>query len=59
MIRPTKNICVFQVSRPYLSFCPDTKHFIVKHEQNIVKYMYGEKCGKKWLKTLYTSKILE
>ena len=24
-----KNICVFQVSRPYLRFWPDPKHFIV------------------------------
>ena len=24
-----ENICVFQVSRPYLGFWPDPKHFIV------------------------------
>ena len=29
IIRPKKNICVFQVSRPYLGFWPDPKHFIV------------------------------
>ena len=29
---------MFQVSRPYLGFCPDLKHFIVNSEQNIVKY---------------------
>ena len=28
-----KKTCVFQVSRPYLGFCPDPKHFIVKTEQ--------------------------
>ena len=41
-----KNICVFQVSRPYLVFCPDPKHFIVKCEQNVVKFAekMGEKC---------------
>ena len=33
-----KNICVFQVSRPYLDFCSDPKHFIVNCEQNIVKF---------------------
>ena len=32
------NICVFQVSRPYLGFCPDPKHFIVNCEQNVVKF---------------------
>ena len=29
---------VFQVSRPYLGFRPDPKHFIVNYEQNTVKY---------------------
>ena len=29
---------MFQVSRPYLGFCPDPKHFIVNCEQNIIKY---------------------
>ena len=33
-----KNICVFQVSRPYLGFCPDPKHFIVNYEQSVVKF---------------------
>ena len=32
-LRPNKNICVFQVSRPYLGFCSDPKHFMVKIEQ--------------------------
>ena len=36
---PQKYICVFQVSRPYLGFCPAPIHFIVKLEQNIVKYV--------------------
>ena len=31
-------MCVFQVSRPYLGFCHDAKHFIVNFEENIVKY---------------------
>ena len=44
MVRPKQNICVFQVSRPYLSFCPDPKHFIVNCEQNVVKF--AEKWGK-------------
>ena len=34
---------VFQVSRPYLGFCPDPKHFIVNFEENIVTY-----AGKWW-----------
>ena len=31
-----KDVCVFQVSRPYLGFCPecDPKHFIEKSGQN-------------------------
>ena len=29
---------MFQVSRPYLDFFPDPKHFIVNFEQNIVRY---------------------
>ena len=33
-----KYISVFQVSRPYLGFCPDPKHFIVNCEQNVVKF---------------------
>ena len=38
-VRPKKYIyiCVFQVSRPYLGFCLDPKHFIVNCEQNVVK----------------------
>ena len=37
-VRPKQNICVFQVSRPYLGFCPNPKHFIVNCEQNVVKF---------------------
>ena len=37
-LRPKTYVCVFQVSRPYLGFCPDPKHFIVSFEENIVKY---------------------
>ena len=33
-----ENMCVFQVSRPYLGFCPDPKHFIVNCEQSVVKF---------------------
>ena len=33
-----KGMCVFQVSRPYLGFCPDPKHFVVKCEQNVVDF---------------------
>ena len=40
-----KKICVFQVSRPYLGFCPDPKHFVVNCEQNVVKF--AEKCIEK------------
>ena len=29
ILRLKKNICVFQVSRPYLRFSPDPKHFVV------------------------------
>ena len=41
-------ICVFQVSQPYLGFCPDPKHFIVNCVQNIVKYAetWGENLVK-------------
>ena len=38
VLRPKKNIRVLQVSRPYLGFCPDPKHFIVNCEQNVVKF---------------------
>ena len=41
---PPPNISVFQVSLPYLGFCPDPKHFIVNCEQNVVKF--AEKWGK-------------
>ena len=34
MDKAPKTRCVFQVSRPYLGFCPDPKHFIVKIEGN-------------------------
>ena len=37
-LRPKTIICVFQVSRPYLGFYPDLKHFIVNCEQNVVKF---------------------
>ena len=39
-----KKVCAFQVSQPYLGFCPDPKHFIVNCEQNVVKF--AEKLGK-------------
>ena len=39
---------VFQVSRPYLEFCPDPKHFIVNCEQNVVRF--AGKWGKNVLK---------
>ena len=38
-----KYICVFQVSRPYLGFCPNPKHFKVNCEQNVVKF--AKKCN--------------
>ena len=46
-VRPKKNLCVFQVFRPYLGFCPDPKHFIVNCEQNVVKFAEKsiEKCN--------------
>ena len=44
IIMAKQNICVFQVSPPYLGFCPDPKQFIVNLEENIVKY--AEKWGK-------------
>ena len=37
-MRPKKKICVFQVSRPYLGFWPDPKHFIVLKKKNIYIY---------------------
>ena len=47
-LRPKENICVFQVSRPYLGFCPDPKHFIVSCEQNVIKF--AGKWGKMYWK---------
>ena len=54
-LRPKKNICVFQVSRPYLGFCPDSKHFIVNCEQNVVKF--AGKWGKMYRKMQFLYKI--
>ena len=43
-----KNICVFQVSRPYLGFCPDPKYFILKREHNLLNVLEnGGKCCEK------------
>ena len=36
-MRPKQNMCVFQVSRPYVGFCPGPEYFIVNCEENIVK----------------------
>ena len=44
LFRPDKDKCVFLVFRPYLEFCLNPKHFIVKSEPKIVK------CTKKWRK---------
>ena len=38
------SVCVFQVSRPYLVFFPDPKHFIVKCEHNLSNML--ENAGK-------------
>ena len=46
---------MFQVSRPYLGFCPDPKHFIVNCEQNVVKF--AEKWGKIYWKMQFLYKI--
>ena len=43
-----KNICVFQFSRPYLGFSPNTKNFILNCEQNIVKYAENWVCVCVW-----------
>ena len=48
-IRP-KNICVVQVSRPYLGFCHDPQYFIVKYEHNLSNMLENggicsEKCS--------------
>ena len=51
-LRPKQNICVFQVSRPYLGFCPDLKHFIVDYEQNVVKF------AKKWREMYWKMQFL-
>ena len=45
-VRQKRNICVFLVSRPYLGFCFDSKHFIVNCEQNIVKFFSELKSEK-------------
>ena len=62
VIRPKKNIYVFQVSRPYLGFCPDPKHFIVNCEQNVVKFAWkwGKIYGKMQLlyKIFWQNKML-
>ena len=45
---PKKNMCVFQVSRHYLGFCPDPKHFIVNCEQILSNLLENwGKCIKK------------
>ena len=51
-MRPKKNMCVFQVSRPYLGFCPDPKHFILNCEQNVVKF------AEKWRKMYWKMQFL-
>ena len=60
IFRPKENIFVFQVSRPYLVFCPDPKHFIVNCEQNVAKFAEnGKKCIEKcnfYIKYLYKIK---
>ena len=43
IVKAKRNICVFQVSRPYLGFCSDPKHLIVNCKQNVVKF-----AGKWW-----------
>ena len=50
-----KYICVFRVSRPYLGFCHDPKHFIVNCEQNVVKS--ANKWGKMYWKMQFLYKI--
>ena len=44
ILKSKENICVFQASRSYISFCPNPKYFILNCEQNIVK------CAGKWEK---------
>ena len=48
-------VCLFQVSRPYLGFGPDPKHFIVNCEQNVVKF--AGKWGKMYWKMQALYKI--
>ena len=54
MPRQKKSICVFQVSRPYLGVCPDSKHLIVNCEQNVVKF--AEKTGENVFKNAISIK---
>ena len=49
------NVCVFWISRPYLCFCPDPKHFIMNFVQNIGKY--AEMLGKMSRKMQFLYKI--
>ena len=52
-----KYICVFQVSRPYLGFCPDPKDFFVNCVQNVVKFT--KKCRKMYWKMQFLYKIFQ
>ena len=56
-VRPKKYtcICMSQVSRPYLGFCPDPKHFIANCEQNVFKF--AGKWGKMYWKMQFLYKI--
>ena len=57
VFRP-RNMFLFQVSWPYLGFCPNPKHFVVQYEQNLVKY--GEnfvKYGSKPLASFNTARL--
>ena len=54
-----KKYMYFQVSQPYLGFCPDPKHFIVNFGENTVKMLknqgkYSEKYN---IYTKYFCKI--
>ena len=51
----TKKKYEFHDSRPYLSFCPDPKHFIVQNEQSIVKM--GNMAQKPNIHIKYKTKI--
>ena len=45
---PKKNICAFQVSQPYLDFCPNPKHFIVNLSKMLSDLLKnGGKCIEK------------